>query len=148
MAKDDIEPYTNYEVIGGYFSTVSDHYGKKDLAPAHHRIRMCELAVETTSTWLMVDSWESLQPNYTTTERVLDHFDREVNEKNNGIVTKDGRFQWGDKNKCISDDVNLSNMILLQGTRRRVKVMLLAGADLIESFSVPGLWADDDVSAR
>ncbi|CAG8538141.1 5113_t:CDS:10 [Paraglomus occultum] len=120
MAKDDIGHYTNYEVIGGYFSPVSDHYDKKGLAPAHHRVRMCELAVETTSTWLMVDSWESLQSNYSTTVRVLDHFDKELNEKNNGVVTKDG-------------------------VRRRVKIMLLAGADLIESFSVPGLWADDDL---
>jgi len=100
MAKDDIGYYTNYEVIGGYFSPVSDHYGKKDLAPAHHRVRMCELAVETTSTWLMVDSWESLQQNYTTTVRVLNHFDKEVNEKNN-IVTKDGKFQCDDKNERV-----------------------------------------------
>jgi len=39
-------------------------------------------------------------------------------------------------------------MILLQGVKRRVKIMLLSGADLIESFSVPGLWADDDVSVK
>lgn len=28
-----------------------------------------------------------------------------------------------------------------------IKVMLLAGGDLIESFQVPGLWAVDDVGA-
>lgn len=28
---------------------------------------------------------------------------------------------------------------------KRVQVKLLCGADLLESFAVPGLWNDDDV---
>ncbi len=31
------------------------------------------------------------------------------------------------------------------GTPRKIKIMLLAGGDLIQSFAVPKLWAEDDV---
>lgn len=33
---------------------------------------MCELAAEETSSWLMVDPWEALQPDYMPTAKVLD----------------------------------------------------------------------------
>lgn len=32
------------------------------------------------------------------------------------------------------------------GSRRKYKVMLLAGGDLIESFGEPGVWSAPDVS--
>ncbi|CAG8609120.1 17329_t:CDS:2 [Cetraspora pellucida] len=119
MAKDYITDNTRFEIIGGYYSPVSDHYIKEGLAPSHHRVRMCELAVERTSQWLMVDAWESLQSEYTQTAIVMDHFNEEINNKRGGIVTTDGKS-------------------------RKVKVMLLAGGDLIESFKVPKLWLDED----
>jgi hypothetical protein len=37
------------------------------------------------------------------------------------------------------------SFIYLKGKYRNVKVLLLAGGDLIESFKNPGLWLDDDV---
>ncbi|KAJ1758479.1 Nicotinamide/nicotinic acid mononucleotide adenylyltransferase 1, partial [Coemansia sp. RSA 1591] len=64
MAADYFNGHQKYELIGGYFSPVSDYYQKEGLAPAHHRVQMCELATETSSTWLMVDSWEALQHSY------------------------------------------------------------------------------------
>jgi nicotinic acid mononucleotide adenylyltransferase len=84
---------------------------------------MCELAVEHTSTWLMVDPWEAGQPEYQRTAVVLDHFDEMLNGKDGegGVEMRDG-------------------------TRRKYKVMLLAGGDLIESFGEPGVWSEPDVS--
>ncbi|EEB07782.2 nicotinamide mononucleotide adenylyltransferase [Schizosaccharomyces japonicus yFS275] len=120
MALDTIHEQTNMELVAGYFSPVNDHYKKPGLAPAFHRVRMCELACERTSSWLMVDAWESLQTSYTCTARVLDHFNEEINEKLGGIRLKDG-------------------------TQRKCKIMLLAGGDLIESMGEPGLWADTDL---
>ncbi|CAG8504386.1 1822_t:CDS:2 [Gigaspora rosea] len=120
MAKDYIIDNTHFEIIGGYYSPVSDHYTKEGLAPSYHRVRMCELAVERTSQWLMVDAWESLQAEYTQTALVMDHFNEEVNIKCGGVVTADGET-------------------------RKVKIMLLAGGDLIESFKVPKLWLDEDL---
>jgi nicotinamide mononucleotide adenylyltransferase len=120
MAMDSIREHTRFEVIGGYYSTVSDNYNKPGLAAAHHRVRMCELACERTSSWLMVDAWESLQPTYTRTALVLDHFNEEINVKRQGVAT-------------------------LSGKRKGVKIMLLAGGDLIESMGEPNVWAEEDL---
>lgn len=121
MALDAVREQTRFEVIGAYFSPVSDNYRKPGLAMAHHRVTMCELACERTSSWLMVDAWESLQPKYTRTALVLDHFNDEINIKRNGILSKDGNSQLG------------------------VKIMLLAGGDLIESMGEPNVWAEQDL---
>ncbi|CCE91889.1 nicotinamide-nucleotide adenylyltransferase NMA2 TDEL_0D03050 [Torulaspora delbrueckii] len=120
MALDAICEQTRFEVIGGYYSPVSDTYQKRGLAASHHRVRMCELACERTSSWLMVDAWESLQPTYTRTAKVLDHFNHEINVKRGGV-----RNVTGDK--------------------MGVKIMLLAGGDLIESMGEPNVWADADL---
>ncbi|KAK7203204.1 hypothetical protein BZA70DRAFT_284113 [Myxozyma melibiosi] len=120
MAIDTIRETNQYEVVGGYYSPVSDHYRKAGLAPAKHRVRMCELACERTSSWLMVDAWESLQPTYQRTAVVLDHFNYEINVLRRGVKTKSGE-------------------------RRPVKILLLAGGDLIESMGDPNVWADEDL---
>ena len=80
---------------------------------------MCTLATEQTSTWLMVDPWEAVQ-EYQRTAVVLDHFDHEINTKLGGVMTENGE-------------------------RRNVRVMLLAGSDLIATMSEPGVWSDSDV---
>lgn len=120
MALDAVNEYTRFEVVGGYFSPVNDTYQKPGLAPSYHRVRMCELACERTSSWLMVDAWESLQPTYTRTAKVLDHFNHEINVKRGGIST-------------------------ITGEKIGVKIMLLAGGDLIESMGEPNVWADADL---
>lgn len=120
MAADAVNETTNYEIIGGFFSPVSDSYLKPGLVAGHHRVRMCELACERTSNWLMVDAWEVLQPDYTPTALVLDHFEDEINVKRNGVKTKSGQD-------------------------RKCKIMLLAGGDLITSMGEPGVWADNDL---
>ena len=109
-----------FEVVGGWISPVSDAYKKRGLAPASHRIRMCQLAAENTSKWLMVDPWEAESPTYIPTARVLDHFDYEINHVMGGIECTDG-------------------------TRKRAKIVLLAGADLIQTLGTPGVWDARDV---
>eukprot|EP00158_Paraphelidium_tribonemae_P002215 Partr_v1_DN25201_c1_g1_i3_m17000 putative (Nicotinamide) nucleotide adenylyltransferase len=104
MAKDHVGE--EFQLLGGYFSPVSDAYKKPGLASGQHRVKMCELALERSS-WLMVDPWESMQSTFQRTARVLDHFERQLGEG--------------------------------------VKIVLLAGGDLIESFQVPGLWAVEDL---
>ncbi|QRV96843.1 cytidylyltransferase domain-containing protein [Ceratobasidium sp. AG-Ba] len=116
MAKDIIIERGAHEVIGGYLSPVSDMYKKPDLAPAVHRIQMCALAVDNSSDWLMVDPWEVYQMGYTRTAFVLEHFDLELNGgRSGGILTRDGG-------------------------RKKIKVMLLVGGDLVQSFCAPGVW--------
>lgn len=122
MAKDQVIESGNYELLAGYYSPVSDQYHKEGLVKATHRVRMCELAVERSSNWLMVDAWESLQDEYQRTAVVLDHFDAELNGKD------------GERGVQLRD-----------GTRRPVKIMLLAGGDLIQSMGEPGVWAEEDL---
>jgi len=119
MAKDFVRQNTDFEIIGGYLSPVSDMYKKPGLLNAHHRVGMCTLAAEQTSSWLMIDSWEAFQ-NYQRTAVVLDHFDYEVNTVLGGVQTEDGEH-------------------------RDVRVMLLAGSDLISTMSEPGVWSTDDL---
>jgi len=119
MAKDYVRQNTNFEIVGGYLSPVSDQYKKPGLLSAYHRVNMCTLAAEETSSWLMIDPWEAFQ-NYQRTAVVLDHFDYEINTILGGVQTQDGEH-------------------------RDVGVMLLAGSDLISTMSEPGVWSVEDL---
>jgi nicotinamide mononucleotide adenylyltransferase len=81
---------------------------------------MCELAADQTSNWLMVDPWEAIQPEYMPTALVLDHFEHEINEVLGGAERPDG-------------------------SRVPVRIALLAGADLIQTMSTPGVWSQEDL---
>ena len=68
----------------------------------------------------MVDPWEAVQKQYQPTAIVLDHFQHEINTVLGGVETRDGE-------------------------RKNVRVALLAGADLIQTMSTPGVWSDKDL---
>jgi nicotinamide mononucleotide adenylyltransferase len=119
MAKDYIRHHTDFEIMAGYLSPVSDMYKKQGLLSAHHRVNMCSLAAENTSNWLMVDPWEAFQ-SYQRTAIVLDHFDHWINTVLGGVHTVDGE-------------------------QREVRVMLLAGSDLIGTMTEPGVWSYSDL---
>lgn len=119
-ATDYCEFETEYEVVGGFFSPVGDAYKKAGLASAHHRINMTRIAVRDSSTWIGVDPWEPLHKEYMPTVKVLDHFDHELNQVMGGIETSNGE-------------------------KKKIHVALLAGADLIQTMSTPGLWAKEDL---
>ncbi|KAG9228680.1 nicotinamide mononucleotide adenylyltransferas-like protein [Amylocarpus encephaloides] len=120
MAADFAKFNTDFEILGGYLSPVSSAYKKAGLAPAVHRLRMCELGVDQTSNWLMVDPWEAIQNEYVPTAQVLDHFEEEINKSLGGAERPDG-------------------------TRAHVQIALLAGADLIQTMSTPGVWSEKDL---
>ncbi|KAF7081313.1 hypothetical protein CFC21_085268 [Triticum aestivum] len=114
LAKDELQQ-RGYCVLGGYMSPVNDAYKKKDLLPAAHRVRLCELACGSSS-FVMVDPWEAMQKGY---QRTLTVLSRVANS-----LCKDSLADQGD-----------------------VRVMLLCGSDLLESFSTPGVWIPDQVRA-
>lgn len=74
---------------------------------------MTRIATEQSSKWLDVDPWEAIQKEYQPTAIVLDHFEHEINVVQRGIATREGE-------------------------RKAVKIVLLAGADLIQTMSTPG----------
>lgn len=147
MAKDQVIESGKYELLAGYYSPVSDHYRKAGLAQARHRVRMCELAVEKTSTWLMVDAWESLQDEYQRTAVVLDHFENEIN----GPLAPPAAPPPSSAHAANGSSEHTEprqperGVLMSDGRRRRVKIMLLAGGDLIQSMGEPGVWADADL---
>ena len=81
---------------------------------------MCQLAIDRASNWIMVDPWEAEKKDYQPTALVLDHFDHEINNIRKGI-----------------DDGH--------GNRKHVRIALLAGADLIQTMSTPGVWSEKDL---
>lgn len=82
---------------------------------------MCEIAVQSSHTFLDVDPWEAIQKEYQPTALVLDHFEHEINTTLGGVETTNGE-------------------------RKPVQVGLLAGADLLQTMTTPDVWSDQDLS--
>ncbi|XP_065883369.1 hexokinase-2-like isoform X2 [Dysidea avara] len=111
LSRDFLQRSGHFTVVAGIVSPTHDAYGKKGLVPGEHRLTMCRLATQS-SDWLSVSDWEIRQSEWSTTVKVLRHFQEEVTAK----------AGW--------EDVN---------------VRFLCGADLLESFSVPNLWKEEDI---
>ncbi|KAL9055783.1 MAG: hypothetical protein Q9162_003317 [Coniocarpon cinnabarinum] len=119
MCKDWVRANSEYEIVGAYLSPVSDAYKKAGLAAGEDRIEMCRLACAE-SNWIMVDDWEAAKREYTRTAFVLDHFDEGINRIHGGIRTH-------------------------SGSTRPAQISLLSGADLLDTMSKPGVWAEEDL---
>lgn len=95
---------SNFSLVGGILSPVSDAYGKSSLIPAGHRIEMCRLACEG-HPFITVEPWEALKPQWTPTLDVLNHFKEEIHK-----------------------------------SFPNVRIMLIAGSDLVEGFKHENIW--------
>lgn len=106
----------------------------------------------------MVDAWESLQDEYQRTAVVLDHFDDEINgprlaktsSRPNTAVngTTSTAASSSSSPASSGEGKERGGVLLSDGSRKRIKIMLLAGGDLIQSMGEPGIWASADVSAK
>ena len=121
MARDHMKR-KGYQVLGGFASPVSDAYAKKGLAPIQHRLAMVDLALANSS-WVSVDRWEGVKSEWTRTRSVLEHFQTQVNQ-----------------HYAIDNDDKQ------QQQSSPVKVMLICGSDLLDSFNTPDLWSKEDMS--
>ncbi|XP_055748373.1 nicotinamide/nicotinic acid mononucleotide adenylyltransferase 1 isoform X3 [Salvelinus fontinalis] len=70
LARDYLEDTGQYIVVRGIISAVGDGYKKKGLIEACHRVDMARLATDT-SDWIKVDAWESQQPDWVETAKVM-----------------------------------------------------------------------------
>ncbi|KAJ6160692.1 Nicotinamide/nicotinic acid mononucleotide adenylyltransferase [Penicillium chermesinum] len=113
MAADFVKFSTDFELLGGYLSPYP-------MLIARRGSPVLTTAVEQTSDWLMVDTWEPTQKEYQPTAVVLDHFDHEINTVRGGVEAADGQM-------------------------KKVRIALLAGADLIHTMSTPGVWSQKDL---
>ncbi|XP_070602398.1 nicotinamide/nicotinic acid mononucleotide adenylyltransferase 2 isoform X2 [Erythrolamprus reginae] len=161
-ARDYLHKTGRFIVIGGIVSPVHDSYGKQGLVSSRHRLAMCQLAVQS-SDWIRVDPWECYQDTWQTTCSVLEHH-RDLMKRVTGCILSNvntpsltpviGQPQ-NETPQPIYQNSNLSNKPTADenanlGTVMRyeeieLRILLLCGSDLLESFCIPGLWNEADM---
>ncbi|KAL4231680.1 Nicotinamide/nicotinic acid mononucleotide adenylyltransferase 1 [Mactra antiquata] len=146
IARDELQRAGKYDVIAGIMSPVSDAYKKKDLAPATQRCDMVKLALKT-SRWVRLDTWESEQPQWSTTVKVLRHHKTILDNQSNTTIkctpSKKRKKDMKNEDNIEKGSPTISNN--KDTCKDNVQLKLLCGGDLLESFAVPGLWAEEDI---
>lgn len=139
LARDHLQD-SGYRVVKGIISPVGDGYKKKGLIEAKHRLEMAELASE--NSWITVDSWEGEQPEWLETCKVVRHHYNKVvtQEQDNDDVDT---VIYGKKRRIENNGFVPSASSNQNGGG--TKLMLLCGADVLESFGVPNLWKQEDI---
>jgi len=114
------------QVVGGIISPTHDSYKKKGLIESCHRLEMARRATQDNA-WVKTSDWETRQSDWTRTRKVLEEYSSMIKSSAAGL-----NLDW------ISDTGSQQGPI---------EVKLLCGGDLLESFSVPGLWKEEDITA-
>lgn len=125
-----------HNVLGGIMSPVHDSYKKTGLVGASHRCHMIRLGLQS-SDWIRLSDWEVKQAGWTRTRMCLQHHQNYINSYLNDDLTEEEGI-----------DAQLPHWLprdLGKRTAGPVQLKLLCGADILESFNVPGLWDTDDV---
>ncbi|XP_042348105.1 nicotinamide/nicotinic acid mononucleotide adenylyltransferase 1-like [Plectropomus leopardus] len=141
LARDHLEDTGQYRVVKGIISPVGDAYKKKGLIEACHRLEMARLSTES-SDWITVDSWESLQPEWVETAKVIRHHYDELlaAEQNNDDVDT---VKYAKKRRIEENYFEGSSH---HKRRDGPQLMLLCGADVLESFGIPNMWKQEDIA--
>ncbi|TSO57284.1 Nicotinamide/nicotinic acid mononucleotide adenylyltransferase 2 [Bagarius yarrelli] len=123
---------------------------------------MCQLAVQS-SDWIRVDPWESYQDKWQTTCSVLEHH-RDLMKRVTGCILSNvntpsttpviGQPQnttspiyqsRNSANKSTAADENANLGTAVRYEEIELRILLLCGSDLLESFCIPGLWKESDM---
>ncbi|XP_017273091.1 nicotinamide/nicotinic acid mononucleotide adenylyltransferase 1 [Kryptolebias marmoratus] len=141
LARDHLEDTGQYNVVKGIISPVGDAYKKKGLIEARHRVEMTRLATEN-SGWITVDPWESLHPEWVETAKVIRHHYEELVAAEHNIDDVD-TVKYGKKRRVEEKYIDSS-----AHPKRKdgPQLMLLCGADVLESFGIPNLWKPEDIA--
>ncbi|XP_012281424.1 nicotinamide/nicotinic acid mononucleotide adenylyltransferase 3 [Orussus abietinus] len=139
VAKDHLHRMGTHAVVGGIISPAHDGYGKRDLASASHRCAMLKLALKNND-WVRVSTWETRQNCWMRTKLSLQYHQSVLNSvvsDTNGIkhYAEQEDLEWIPEN--VKNNAN----------NAPIQIKLLCGADLLESFEVPGLWIDEEIDA-
>ncbi|MFT7804397.1 nicotinamide/nicotinic acid mononucleotide adenylyltransferase 1 [Arapaima gigas] len=143
LARDYLQDTGKYCVVKGIISPVGDAYKKKGLIEALHRIKMARLATET-SDWIEVDGWESEQPEWLETAKVMRHHYKELVCAEPNVEEVD-TVRAGRKRKYKETDSSCEDLSSKHCRADSPRLMMLCGADVLESFAVPGLWKLEDL---
>jgi nicotinamide mononucleotide adenylyltransferase len=124
LARDHFRAHLPHSpVVGGVMSPTHDAYAKASLIPAQHRLEMARRAAQE-SGWLQVSDWETVQEGWTRTRKVLDSY---------SSLAAAGPCPGWLPTPGSPDQGPLA-------------FKLLCGADLLESFSTPNLWDQEDLT--
>lgn len=141
LARDHLEDSGHYRVVKGIISPVGDGYKKKGLIEASHRLEMARLATEG-SDWITVDSWEGLQPDWVETAKVARHHYEELLSAEHNEDDVD-TVKYAKKRRI---EENYFEASAHHKRRDGPQLMLLCGADVLESFGIPNLWKQEDIA--
>uniref|UniRef100_A0A1I8IN25 CTP_transf_like domain-containing protein n=1 Tax=Macrostomum lignano TaxID=282301 RepID=A0A1I8IN25_9PLAT len=142
-----------------FTGAVSDGYNKPGLLPSKHRIEMLKLALGRggcsdgiPSSWIRLGTWEAVRSQWTPTRKVLDHYQRRIDAmladtdeaQLNG--PPDGKRSRIDEE---SDELawlrSLVAKLRAKESQPDVRIMLLCGGDVLQSFAVKGVWQEEDM---
>lgn len=135
IARDHLHRMGTYEVLGGVVSPVNDAYMKKELTHSSDRLEMLKLALRSND-WIKISTWETRQNVWTRTLATITHHQNVLNSVLNNS---------SDDFECPEDTDWIPDSVKNKQLNDFVQIKLLCGADLLESFAVPNLWAEDDV---
>ncbi|XP_048471158.1 nicotinamide/nicotinic acid mononucleotide adenylyltransferase 1 [Rhincodon typus] len=138
LARDYLHQTGKYRVVKGIISPVSDGYKKKGLIEAKHRLAMVRKATES-SDWVTVSSWESQQEEWVETAKVLRYHNDNLEILSNNEKKITTQRRKGKKRKLNEKDDSTLEAKEVPG------LMLLCGADVVESFGIPNLWKKEDI---
>uniref|UniRef100_A0A1A8FUX6 Nicotinamide-nucleotide adenylyltransferase n=1 Tax=Nothobranchius korthausae TaxID=1143690 RepID=A0A1A8FUX6_9TELE len=134
LARDHLEDTGQFRVVKGIISPVGDAYKKKGLIEASHRVEMARLATQD-SQWITVDSWECDQSEWVETAKVVQHHHNQL--------------RAAEDNRDDADSASVSKKRRVEekplGSSGHPRLMLLCGADVLESFGIPNLWKTEDI---
>ncbi|KAL0277460.1 UNVERIFIED_CONTAM: hypothetical protein PYX00_004727 [Menopon gallinae] len=100
--------------------------------------------IHMSSDWIKVSSWESSQESWSKTNQVLLYHQNLLNSILNNDRTESQNANHINSNYEVNDaDSWMTNDI--RNCQGPVQIKLLCGADLLQSFGVPGLWAETDI---
>uniref|UniRef100_A0A3B4WLM0 Nicotinamide/nicotinic acid mononucleotide adenylyltransferase 2 n=1 Tax=Seriola lalandi dorsalis TaxID=1841481 RepID=A0A3B4WLM0_SERLL len=137
-AREYLHKTGRFIVIGGIISPVHDSYGKPGLVSSRHRLTMCQLAVQS-SDWIRVDPWECYQDTWQTTCSVLEHHQSII------YFNMFSHIKLISSHFLVGSDENANLGTAMRYEEIELRILLLCGSDLLESFCIPGLWKDSDM---
>ena len=139
LAKDHLQG-SGWNVMSGIMSPTHDNYRKKKPSlnvSSKHRVKMVELSLETYN-FVKCSKWETDQDDWTRTREVLEEHLEQIKQVCGTTTIQANLFaHLPDSLKDLNDkDINDANTF---------KLFMICGGDLLESFSVPNLWKDEDI---
>ncbi|PAA66050.1 hypothetical protein BOX15_Mlig017161g1 [Macrostomum lignano] len=159
LARDALIKTGQFKVLGGIVSPVSDGYNKPGLLPSKHRIEMLKLALGRgscsdgiPSSWIRLGTWEAIRSQWTPTRKVLDHYQRRIDamladtdEAQLNGPPDEKRSRIDEESDELAWLRSLVAKLRAKESQPDVRIMLLCGGDVLQSFAVKGVWQEEDM---